>query len=223
MSLVRNKVKALIKKTFIKKLIDKGFTNRKDWLGAYRIRGEFVDVVSIQIGRNPGSLYLHYFTNLIADPFSTNLLHVRTIGERLQGNESGGDSWITDEEDGIVPMLENIWKSVETIAMPFFDNISNVAQYSKLLDEAILKSSVIYPFDLVLMRAIEGKNEESLVLIANIKEKLMIDENYDFESDEQDIALLKNLKVLESSILNDSVEQLVNQWRSDNLKILTSK
>lgn len=220
MSLTRAKVKSAIKKSIVKKLLILGFEARKDSLGAYRIRGEFVDVVSIQIGRTPGSLYLHFFSNLVADPF-TNLLSSITLGKRLMGNENGGMSWIADQELELATMLDKIWQAVEECALPFFESLQDICDYERELEVA--QEGRPYPLALALTYAKTKNFQNAKSLLLNLRERLISSESYDFEGNDEDIILLKNLDKLIKGVQEGSVDKLLDSWERQNLKALSGK
>jgi len=220
MSLTRAKVKSAIKKSFVRKLLDLGFETRKDALGAYRIRGKFVDVVSIQIGRSPGSLYLHFFSNLVVDPF-TNLLNSVTFGKRLMGNENGGMSWIADQELELTPMLDRIWQAVEDCAFPFFENLQNIYDYERELE--VVQEGRPYPLALALTYAATQKYENAKSLLLSIRERLISSESYDFEQNNEDIVLLENLDKLIRGVQEGNIDKLLDSWERQNIKALSGE
>lgn len=219
MELTRNKVKSIIRKSFTKRLVDFGFIRLKNSLGGYRIHGDFVDVVSIQIGRNPGSLYLHYFTNLLVDPFG-DLLNENIVGTRLSGNPDDV-SWITEEEENVYLILDDMWKKVESIAFPFFDDIGDISRYIAPLEAVSLDHP--YPFSLSVLYAIKGAAKKSKKLISRIKEELQSDDNFDLTNDDEDAKLLSDLNALEKAINENTVTELTDKWRTENLAMLSPK
>lgn len=102
-------------------------------------------------------------------------------------------------------------------ALPFFDGLSNMAEYSVLLDESIAKSSVSYPFSVMLARCLDGKYDEAQLLMSQIKEKILVDDRYDFKSDDDDVLLMKNLLLLESAIADSSTNKLLAEWKLENI------
>lgn len=217
MVLDRKKVLVIIKKQFVPKLTKIGFIKTKDKLKRFRIREDLIDVLKIQVGKSPGSLYLHYFVNFVADPF-VDIVSNNIVGGRLGSNRVDGEIWFAENESQLIQLLDLVWSSVENTAVPFFNSIDTIQIFS--VEVKKIQSERRYPFTLALMYAVLRETESAKSLCEQIKQKLIIDDDFDFESEENDIKLLENLNILLTGIISNSIEAQIDNWRSRNLNKL---
>jgi hypothetical protein len=206
-------IKSIVKREFLPELESMGFTRRRDGLGGFCINGEFVDVVSLQLSRDVGSVYLHYFRNLLADPFR-DLLHAITVGERLGGIEYADASWAAGSREEFKKMLGSIINAVRDRAIPFFDKINDFDEYAKIVE--YLSEGKSYPFEMAIVYAIKRDYGKALALCKNLKTRLLQDDEFDFHSDDEDIKLLADLNALIDALEAEGVEALIESWKSVN-------
>lgn len=111
----------------------------------YRVRGDFVDVVSIQVGRSLGSLYLHSFVNLLVNPLANHLSSYK-VGFRLDRNPINGQAWLAaeDDESEIELLLRDIASIDSTQSLEFFDSINCYKEYLGIIYSAPNKSLFDY-------------------------------------------------------------------------------
>ncbi len=218
MGLSRNRVKSLINRNFLNSLTEMGFHKTKDRRGCYKIRGPFIDVVSVQIGSDPGSLYLHYFTNLLADRLTSSLLNSKTLGARLQGNESGDKGWFSDSEDGVTEILDKMLAAVKSDALPFFETNSTLAKYRKTLEHSMSLNAPLYPFGYLITLCLDNDLENAKNVLATIHTEILKDEYFNFENDNDDARMIGDMESLETALSNNSVEQLLSKWVELNIE-----
>lgn len=216
MGLTKAKVKAVVFREFVGKLTDKGFTPRKDKLGAFRVRNEFVDVISIQIGRNAGSIYLHYFTNLLADPFFS--LTSYYVGNRLGANQVEGVVWLAENEVQLVDLLCYVARAVDTAALPFFGDCSGLEQYGIALEKS--EARMLLSLDLALFYALNNQSAKCLEICEKILYRITNEQASGCEVSEDDIALMENARKLGQAVRRNGFVDLVEQWKNENLEKL---
>lgn len=209
MSLSLNKVKAIIKKEFLPRLDCHGFKSAKDGLGGYRVRPGFVDVISIQIGRGASSLYLHYFTNMLCNPF-TDILNVNTVGERFGGMDFGDKPWHVSDESDVYEIIRLMLGVVEDVIIPKFDVLSDLNTYADKL--AYMEECKPYPLALSVLYAYLGKTEESMGMLKKIRGDLLEDEFFDLKNNNKNIFLMRNLDECIKSLQDGSIEEYLASW-----------
>jgi len=144
-------VRKLLKRLLLPELTARGFTARKDGFGWFRVRNEFIDVISVQVGRGPDSLYLHYFVNLVANPVADSL-HGYRVGHRLDRHPESGAIWVADSEEELSMIIASVWSAVEACALPFVDGITDLRDYVVEIVSDVNER----PFDFDLMVALAG-------------------------------------------------------------------
>lgn len=207
-SSVRKCVNNMLAPTFKKN----GFRKIKNRLGGYRLNGQLVEVICLQVGRSPGSLYLHYFVNCLADPFK-DIFDVVSYGVRMQGNECGEESWFAETEKGLEIILSRILVEVESQALPFFEKFNSFESFVEFVTSKDKYHSL--PFSLSLFRAMSGDFDEAKKLCERSIENLKKDEEYDFSEDAHKLNCLTLILEAENNL---DVERLVEKWSSANAK-----
>lgn len=214
MELDRNKVKSTIKKTLFSKLKSFGFTRWRSQLTTYRMRGDFVDVLFIQIGRSPGSLYLHYYTALLANPF-TNLLSSNSFGFRLGGMEVGDRPWLAENEEELQEILDLIYDAAQNVAIPLFDSLNDFDSYLKVL-KPIEECRRPWRFGLAVLYTLMEQNDVALQLCHQIKKDLLEYEFFNIEKNKEDKKTMQNLEKLILALSLGEGLNCVNSWKLAN-------
>jgi len=220
MAIDRKQIKAGVKKVFLPALDAMGFKRSKDGLGGYRVQGEFVDVISLQLSRDVGSLYLHYFRNMLCDPFR-DLLNAITIGERLGGMEYSDWVWKANDADELVGVLDEILNAVIDRALPYLSKLDSFEEYAKAVE--YVSEGKRYPFAMVVIHIINHDYGKALSLCESIKARIVKDDDFDFKRNDKDIKLLGNLDALIDALNTGSAEALQKYWVSENMDLLKVK
>lgn len=216
MPLTKNKVKKIVDDGFLSVMPEYGFSPCGGKMCAYRIKGGFIQVMAIQTGRSPGSLYIHYFVHLLEDRF-VDVLNVNHFGARVSSGSDNND-WYAEEEEGLYGVIRSMLRECQCTLVSELEEMSNYEFYNVKLRESELDSP--YPFSYSLCRALSGDVEEAKSLIQKCIENLKCDEDFDIENDPEDAALFGSAMSFYDALCEGRHEALFEAWRKDNLAYL---
>ncbi len=219
MSLTKSKVKSLVDKNVFPYLKANDFMVNKKKSLAFRVRDYFIDVITIESGRSPGSLYLHYFTNMLCNPFG-NILSSYLVGQRLQGNEKGELGWLSETEAELKLILERIHVCIKDEAIPFFMTVENENAFHLALLKKLELRRVYLPFALAVSLSVSEKYDESIKVCEDIKRKIENDDDFDIYNNNEDKLTYQNINLLINANCLRSNKEQFDSWRDENMKII---
>ena len=205
-------VRKLLRRLLLPEVTARGFVARKDGFGWFRVRGEFVDVFSVQVGRSASSLYLHYFVNLVANSVADSL-HGYRVGHRLDRHPGTGTIWVADSEEELDRIVVSIWDAVETYAIPFLDGIRDLRDY--VIEIVCDVNERPFEFDLMLALAGLGKTNKVYWMCQSTLEHL----SNGAEGGELD-ALRDATVKLREAVQGGEIGELLRGWRRTKLEEL---
>lgn len=219
MALTRQKLKTKIKNIIMKPLFSNGFMPCRDKVTCYRIRGDFVDVVSIQVGRSLGSLYLHSFMNLLVNPLANHLSSYK-VGFRLDRNPISGQSWLApeDDESEIELLLKDIASVASTQSIEFFDSINCYKEYLGIIRSEPNKA--LFDYEEIICLSKIGQYDGAITLCE--KNILRVEEDEEFTKAEVN-ERVRFLDILLTSAKQEETPKEFNVWKEDNLKKIESR
>ncbi len=217
MDVKRNDVKKIVKEKFINNMYQYGFQQIKRSSDCFRVRGEFFDVMGVQIGRNAGSLYLHYFMNLIADPVANSLATYR-VGERLHRHPKTNLLWYGETEKEVTLIVESITDVATTVALPFFDGVKDYKDYTIEILGDVNKRA--FDFDLTVSLARLHKYNKVYWLCDEGINKLNSNDDYDEKERKNLYGYMKSLQNAAQSNSKEQVDNLLDSWKEKKLESL---
>ncbi|WP_018624960.1 hypothetical protein [Kangiella aquimarina] len=219
MPLTRANLKAKVSNISLKPLLSNGFMLCRDKVTCYRVRGDFVDVVSIQVGRSLGSLYLHSFINLLVNPLANHLSSYK-VGFRLDRNPINGRAWLApeDDESDIELLLQDIASMASTQSIEFFDSINCYKEYLGKIHSDPNKA--LFDYEEIICLSKLGQYDDAITLCEqNI---LRVKEDEEFTKAEIN-ERVRFLDILLASSKQEEIPKEFDVWKEDTLKKIESR
>lgn len=207
-------VRKIAAKLLLPRIAGSNFIATKDGLGGFRVRGDFVDVIGLQIGGGAESVYLHYFMNLIADPFADTLNSYR-VGKRLKRHPSTELLWHADSEDEMFSVMESVTSASVDCAIPFFDQVEELRDF--VVEIVADPQRRLYDFDLAIALAGLGYSNKVYWICESVLEKMASEGNL---GDEDASRRAHCAKTLRSAAQSGRMKQVLADWRQKKLREL---
>lgn len=221
MAIKRSDITKIISSIFILEFKSYGFQQVKRTHSCFRIRKDFVDVLSIQIGRT-GTFYLHYFINLLADPI-VNTLDSYRVGERINKHPQTEIPWNYETIEEVKIHIESITDVTKCNVLPYFESISSYKDYAiEIISDVNYKKRSV-DLDLAISLASLNKFNKVFWLCDDDINTLLSTEDYEsIDEYEKNIQLLKHLRYAAKCNSKEEINHLLDTWKQDKLLFLRS-
>lgn len=175
----------------------------------YKIEDDFLKVISAEISRFGGAVYLYYFCNPLADP-SPNALSAYTVGARISRASPEGGAWQANGVEDIEALAPSIHRAIEDEAMPFLSSMT-WERFAEIRGKKLINSA------LAISYAKLGRFHE----IRDLMDEDLKEIEASYEGDRYETLLTINRSLHDLAKYPQELEQKLSEWRDRNLRLLT--